>query len=274
MPLAVSHVGVLAAQADQSFWQNHGDEISAAITVIVAFALAFCVDRFVIARGANVAQRIGDGEVSRGAQTRLRVVRRLVFVAIVVIGIALALSQFTQIKRLATGILASSAVIGLVFGLAARQTLGNMIAGLMLAVTQPIRIGDRISFEDVTGRVDDLTLAYTYIDPGDGDLIVIPNEKIVSGTVLNHSTGDRTAPVTIQAWVPPDTDLKQAVAVLKAEAEADIVEVSEWTTEAIRLDVRVKPGAERTRVGGEEAALRSRAQRALQKAGLLASPDN
>src|SRR3954452_584697 len=249
MPAAASQGAFAPLGADQSFWQQHGDEVSAAITLLITVLIAFLVDRLVIGRGARVAGRMTDTVVSRAAQTRLRVVRRLVFVSILVIGAALALSQFTQIKRLATGILASSAVLGLVVGLAARQTLGNMVAGVMLAVSQPIRIGDRITFEDVTGRVDDLTLSYTYIDPGDGDLAVIPNEKIVSGTVLNHSTGNRGAPVTIQAWVPPGTDLKQAIAVLKEEAGADLVDVAEWTTEAIRLDVRVTLGSERTRVG-------------------------
>jgi small-conductance mechanosensitive channel len=134
-------------------------------------------------------------------------------------------------------------VIGLVLGFAARQPLGNMAAGLLLAVTQPIRIGDRITFEDVTGRVDDLTLSYTYIDPGDGDLVVVPNEKLVGGVVYNHSTGDRSAPVTASAWVPRDTDVGRAT------------------------------DADRTRVGDEEAALRERAQRALQSAGLLGSDE-
>jgi small-conductance mechanosensitive channel len=210
-----------------------------------------------------------ETSVSRAAQTRLRVVRRLVFVAILVIGVAVALSQFDQIKRLATAILASSAVLGLVIGLAARQPLGNMVAGVIVAITQPIRIGDRISFEEVTGRVDDLTLSYTYIDPGDGDLVVIPNEKIVSGTVFNHSTGDRAAPITATAWLPPSADVGRATAVLKAEAEADDVAVTDWTPEGIRLEIRVTPERDRTRVGDEEAALRERAQRALQSADLL-----
>ncbi len=210
MPLAVSQVAPAASlrlpdlslAADQSFWQSHGDEISAAITMLVAILVAFLVDRLVIGRGTRVAERISDSGVSRAAHTRLRVVRRLVFVAILVIGAALALSQFGQIKRLATGILASSAVLGLIIGFAARQTIGNMIAGVMLAVTQPIRIGDRVSFEEVTGRVDDLTLSYTYIDPGNGDLVVVPNERIVTGTLYNHSTGDRGAPITASAWMP------------------------------------------------------------------------
>jgi small-conductance mechanosensitive channel len=270
MRTAVSQVALTPLlAAEQSFWQRHGDEISAGITLLVTVAVALAVDRLVIGRGAGVAERMTDGAVSRAAQTRLRVVRRLVFVAILVIGIALALSQFAQIKRLATGILASSAVLGLVVGLAARQTLGNMVAGLMLAITQPIRIGDRVTFEDVTGRVDDLTLSYTYIDPGDGDLVVVPNESIVSGVVYNHSTGNRAAPITASAWVPPGTDVGRATEALKG-AGADAVRVADWTPEGILLEVKVSPEGDRTRVGDEEAALRERVQKALQRAGLLA----
>lgn len=260
----------LAQEAsDPSFWDDHGDEISAAITMLVAIVVAFLVDRLVIGRGVRAASR-RDAGLSRTTNTRLRVVRRLVFVFIIIIGLALALSQFAEIKRLATGILASSAVIGLVLGFAARQPLGNMAAGLLLAVTQPIRIGDRITFEDVTGRVDDLTLSYTYIDSGDGDLVVVPNERIVGGVVYNHSTGDRGAPVTASAWVPPDTDVGRAVEALKAGG-ADAVRVADWTPDGIELEVKVTPDRDRTRVGDEEAALRERAQRALQSAGLLSS---
>jgi small-conductance mechanosensitive channel len=259
----------LILAANQSFWHEHGDEVSAAITLVVTIIIAFLVDRLVIGRGTRVAERMTEGGVSRAAHTRLRVVRRLVFVAILVIGIALALSQFGQIKRLATGILASSAVLGLVIGFAARQSLGNMVAGVVLAVTQPMRIGDRVTFEETTGRVDDISLTYTYIDPGDGRLVVIPNESIVSGTVFNHSTGDRAAPVTVSAWVPAATDLDRAEEALK-EAGADSVRVAEWTPDGLRLEVKVATEHDRTRVGDEEAALRERAQAALQHAGLLA----
>jgi len=259
----------LILAANQSFWHEHGDEVSAAITLVVMIIIAFLVDRLVIGRGTRVAERMTEGGVSRSAHTRLRVVRRLVFVAILVIGIALALSQFGQIKRLATGILASSAVLGLVIGFAARQSLGNMVAGVVLAVTQPMRIGDRVTFEETTGRVDDISLTYTYIDPGDGRLVVIPNESIVSGTVFNHSTGNRAAPVTVSAWVPAATDLDRAEEALK-EAGADSVRVAEWTPDGLRLEVKVATEHDRTRVGDEEAALRERAQAALQHAGLLA----
>jgi small-conductance mechanosensitive channel len=262
---------MLPLGAERTFWQDHGDEVSAAITIAITFLIAFLVDRLVIGRGVSAAERFGEGGVSRAAHTRLRVVRRLVFVTILVIGIAVALSQFDQIKRLATAILASSAVLGLVVGLAARQSLGNMVAGITLAVSQPIRIGDRVTFEETTGRVADITLVYTYIDPGDGRLVVVPNESMVSGTVFNHSTGDRAAPITVNAWVPPDADLGRAEQALKG-AGADTVTAVEWTTDGIRLEVKVAADRDRTRVGDEEAALRGRAHQALQHAGVLAEP--
>jgi len=132
-------------------------------------------------------------QVSRSTRTRLRILRRLVLVAILLVLAAIALSQFTELKRLATGILASTAVIGLIIGFAAQHTIANMVAGVQLAVTQPIRIGDRIGFEEIEGRVTDITLSYTYVDPGDGSAVVIPNQMLVDGIVHNHSTGDTQA---------------------------------------------------------------------------------
>jgi small-conductance mechanosensitive channel len=241
--------------------------ISAAITMAIAIAVAILVDRFVLARARHVADRIGESGVSRAAETRLQLIRRLVFVTIIVIGAALALSQFAKLEKLATGILASSAVLGLVVGLAARQTLGNLVAGIMLAISQPIRIGDKITFEEQTGRVDDLTLSYTYIDPGDGRLMVVPNEKLASGTIFNHSTGDRSAPVAVSIWLPPDADLERARLAL-ATIGAERVTVEEATPEGVRLELHTEPEGPRTRVGGEEAALREAALDALRDAGV------
>jgi small-conductance mechanosensitive channel len=132
-------------------------------------------------------------QVSRSTRTRLRLLRRLILLVLVLVLAALALSQFTELKRLATGILASTAVLAAIIGFAAQHTLANMIAGVQLAVSQPIRIGDRIAFEEVSGRVTDITLSYTYVDPGDGSAVVIPNQMLVDGIVHNLSTGDTQA---------------------------------------------------------------------------------
>ncbi|HEY0516509.1 MAG TPA: mechanosensitive ion channel domain-containing protein, partial [Solirubrobacteraceae bacterium] len=159
-----------------SFWADHRNTITAIVTVIVTFALAQLVDRAIISRGARLANAM-PGPISPVASTRLRLVRRLIYVGIIVLGVALALSQFAAVKRVATGILASSAVLGLVVGFAARQTLANAVAGVLLAITQPIRIGDLVTFEDATGTVEDIRLTYTYVRTEDGTRVVIPNER-------------------------------------------------------------------------------------------------
>ncbi len=132
-------------------------------------------------------------QVSRSTKTRLRFLRRLLILIVFLVLVAIALSQFTELKRLATGILASTAVLAAIIGFAAQHTIANMIAGVQLAVSQPIKIGDRISFEEVEGRVTDITLSYTYISPGDGTTIVIPNQMLVEGIIHNLSTEDTQA---------------------------------------------------------------------------------
>lgn len=253
---------------DDSFWHEHGEAVTAAIIIAVTFTIAYLVDRFVIARGAHYAGQVTEVSVSRGTRTRLRLVRRLVFASIIVLGLTFALGQFTSLTKLAAGILASGAVLGIILGLAARQVLANPLAGILLAVTQPIRIGDRITIADETGRVDDVTLSYTYIDTGDGRLMIVPNEQVVTTIVFNRSTGNRNVPPEASLWLPSDADIARAREAL-APLEPSSIEVAEITPEGLRLVVHGRTGTDRTLVEGEEAALRERAHQALLAAGIL-----
>ena len=113
----------------------------------------------------------------------------MILAAILVVA-AIVLAQFTSLGRLAAGIFASTAVLGLIIGFDAQNTIANIIAGVLIAITQPIRIGDLVGFEEREGRVVDITLSYTFIDPGDGSRVVVPNQMLVEGIVHNHSGAD------------------------------------------------------------------------------------
>jgi small conductance mechanosensitive channel len=255
---------------EQSFWQQHGDEISAAITIVVAVAIALIVDRLLIGRAVKATTRVDTGELSREARTRLRLIRRLLFLAIILIGVALALSQFTSIKRFATGVLASTAVLGIIIGFAGRQVIANLVSGVLIAVTQPIRIGDLVTIKDeVHGRVTDIALTYTRVDAGDGSLVVVPNEKVATDVVVNHSAGNSSAPVTIDVWLRPDADVEAARRMLE-HGEITSARLLELTPEGARLQVKaaIDAGTDRE---GHEAELRERAQSSLREAGLLRS---
>jgi small conductance mechanosensitive channel len=259
---------MLAAAADQSFWQQHGDEISAAITLAVAILIAIIVDRLLIGRAVRATTRMDTGQLSRETRTRLRLIRRLLFLTIILIGVALALSQFTSIKRFATGVLASTAVLGIIIGFAGRQVIANLVSGVLLAITQPIRIGDLVSIGDeVHGRVTDIALTYTSVDGGDGSLIVVPNEKVATDVVVNHSAGNSAAPVTVDVWLPPDADVEAARRELE-KGEVTSARLVELTHEGARVQVKaaLDAGVDRE---AHEAELREHAQSVLRAAGLL-----
>jgi small-conductance mechanosensitive channel len=251
-----------------SFWSDHGDEVSAAITLAIAILLALVVDRVLIGQAERTAARFDTGQFSREARTRLRLIRRLVYVVIIAVGIALALSQFTSIKNFAAGVLASTAVLGIIIGFAGRQVIANLVAGVSMAITQPIRIGDMVKIgEEVEGRVVDIALTYTKIDSGDGRLTVVPNEKVTTEVVVNQSAGNRKAPVTIEAWLRPDADLGAARRALEG-TEVTSIQVAELGLEGTRLELKaaIEEGGDRA---SREAQLREHTQSALRAAGQL-----
>jgi small-conductance mechanosensitive channel len=235
--------------------------------VVLALGFAKLVDRALSRRAIKLAATVTGRELSATADTRLRLVRRLVSVTIVVIGIALALAQFAAVKRLATGVLASSAVIGLVVGFAARQTLANAVAGILLAITQPIRVGDLVTFQGETGTVEDVRLTYTFVRTGDGRRVIIPNEQLASSTVVNHTIVDPRVRVEVSLWIPVDQDPARAVAALEEEPDVDVA-VTEMEKDGIRITVGTWAPSAAQR-GDVAAGLRLKCIERLQQASIL-----
>jgi small-conductance mechanosensitive channel len=259
---------MLAAQfytPTASFLSDHGEEVRALATIVVAVVVAQLVDRALARRGRKLGDAVGMRELSPVAVTRLRLIRRLVFVTIIVIGIGLALLSFPRIQRVATGLLASSAVLGLVVGFAARQTLANAIAGILLAVSQPIRIGDLVTFEGETGEVEDVRLTYTYIRLDDGRRLVVPNERLAQSSVQNHTVVDPRVQVEVSAWLPLGADADRA---LELMTEEDVsAKVAEVDKDGIRLSATTWAATPAER-GKLAADLRRRILRRLREEGL------
>ncbi len=248
-----------------SFPGDYENEITAVVTVIVAFVLAEIVDKALIRRGRRLGEAVSGRELSPVADTRLRLVRRLIFATIVVIGLALALAQFPAVNRVATGVLASSALLGLVVGFAARQTLANAIAGVLLAVAQPIRIGDLVTFEEQTGEVEDVRLTYTHIRLDDGRRLIVPNERLAQSSITNHTVVDPQVQVEVSVWLEPGADATRALDVLSDITDVDVM-VAEVDKEGIRLALTTWALARER--GGVAARLRKESLQRLREASL------
>ena len=176
--------------------------------------------------GATILAKIVDWRMSRrelppAAVTRYRVLRRSLMTAIIVVGVLSALLVVPQVRAVAAGLLASSAIIGLVVGLAAQRPLANFVAGVVIAFTQPLRIGDLVTVDDVEGVVEEIGLTYTFIKTSDNARLVIPNEKLASDTILNSTIVSREKLAQVSVQVPLDKDLDAVVDLLREETAGD-----------------------------------------------------
>jgi small-conductance mechanosensitive channel len=155
------------------------------------------------------------------AATRYRVLRRSISTAILVVGFFSALLVIPEVRAIAGGLLASSAVLGLIIGIASQQTLGNFVAGILIAIAQPIRLGDRVTYASVDGVVEEIGVTYTFIRAIDGTRLVVPNGKLASDTLLNSSIRSRETRAEITIQLPLTSDLAAAVDALRAEVSAE-----------------------------------------------------
>src|ERR1035437_8525732 len=168
------------------------------IVILLAFIVSEIVDR-------SLARR----KLDPGALTRYRILRRCVRSGIVFVGI--------------------------VFGFAARTTIANVIAGLMIATTQPLRIGDVIETGGERGEVEEITLNYTFIRLSDGSRLVVPNEKLASDTIKNSSIRKHETLAEVCVQVSLELELAKVVAGLNetlADEEGLEIFVSELTDKA------------------------------------------
>jgi len=104
-----------------------------------------------------------DNLKARQATTQIIVLERLVTVAIVVIAVAIALMTIPEVRRFGTSLLASAGVAGLVIGFAAQQSIANVLAGIQIAITQPLRIDDAVVIDGEWGWVEEITLTYVVV---------------------------------------------------------------------------------------------------------------
>ena len=150
--------------------------VIAGCVVLAAVVAARLLDRFLTRRGL-------PPEVA----TRYRIFRRGAQVAIVTVGVLSALLVIPGVRAVAGGLLASSAMVAIIVGFAAQRTLGNFVAGILIAVSQPLRLGDDVEVGGVRGIVEEIGLTYTFIRCSDDTRLVIPNEKLASDTIRNST---------------------------------------------------------------------------------------
>jgi len=191
-----------------------------------------------IASAKVVDWRISKRSLDPSVATRYRVLRRMLMAAIVFVGILSALLVIPEVRTVAGGVLASSAVIGLVIGFASQRTIGNVVAGILIAVAQPLRLGDEVEVQGTQGVVEEIGLTYTWIRTRDNDRLVVPNEKLASETIRNSTI--RSAETFAEASVEvPSANLQKTVATLGGDGDEVYVTALEGDKAVVKVRRRV-----------------------------------
>jgi small-conductance mechanosensitive channel len=232
-------------------------------------AAVVIVAAVVLAKLADAAMR--RVQLRAGAETRYRVLRRAVTALIIVIAVLSALLVFPQVRSVAGALLASGAVIAIVVGFASQRTLGNFVAGILIAFTQPLRLGDRVTFDGTEGVVEEITLTYTFIRADDDTRLVVPNEKLASDTIRNATIVQRAQRAEITVQLPLSSDLEHVIGLLgdeiadQRDPEVFVSGLDGNATITVRALAADPSQAERL-----QHDLRLRAHRCLRTAGLYA----
>lgn len=186
---------------------------------------------------------VADNLQARRIQTQTRVLTRTLVVFVMLIGAASALMTLPGMRQIGTTLLASAGLAGLVVGMAARPVFGNLIAGLQIALSQPIRLDDVVIIEGEWGRIEEIKTTYVVVKIWDDRRLVVPLQWIIEHPFQNWTRRSSQLLGTVLLWVdyrvplqPLREELKRAC---KAAPEWDgrvaIVQVVETSERAIQL---------------------------------------
>lgn len=175
-----------------------------------------------------------DEQRRRAAATRVAILQRLVQTVIVIVGAALFLMQFQVVRTIGVSLLASAGIVGVVVGIAAQKTIGNFVAGLQIAITQPIRVGDTVIVENEYGQIEELTFTFVVVRIWDKRQLILPVSYFLERPFQNWTryTPELIGQVLVQADFGVPMDAMRAE--LRRLCESD----PNWNGQVCRLIVQ------------------------------------
>src|SRR5262249_35998238 len=206
--------------------------ITAAIWIGVVMTVRWVLSRAFDRYERKLAER--DPTEAARRRTTFAFLRRLALAIVALIGTWSVLSIYPTTSEVARALRAAAAVLAIFAGLALNTPLSNLGSGVLVAFTQPVRIGDRVTVGEHTGFVEAIELIYTTLVTDDERRIFIPNNQLTSTTVVNRTIRDPRRTVTASLPVRLGAPLENARAIVLDAARA--------VPDADRLDIRVTIG--------------------------------
>lgn len=183
------------------------------LVVILTFLFAKLIDRLLKAYFVLASKKMNIDETTYG------LVRRIIVAIVYFSGFLVIIFSIPSLRDLSIALFAGAGFAGIVIGMAAQNTLSNIIAGIALATFRPFRVGDLLTIHNEYGRVTDITLGYTKIRTWDNRRLNIPNHIISDEAIINWSIDDPTVNWTVEVGISYDSDIDLARSIMISEAK-------------------------------------------------------
>jgi len=170
---------------------------------------------------------------ARKMHTQLRIIERIIIFIIVFIALASVLLTFDSIRKVGISLFASAGVAGLVLGLAAQRVIGSMLAGIQLAITQPIRIDDVVIVENEWGWIEEITLTYVVVKIWDKRRLVVPSTYFIEKPFQNWTRTSSRILGTVYIY----TDYSMPIEALRNEFKRIVEQSGLWDGEVANVQV-------------------------------------
>ena len=227
------------------------EHINAALTIGAATWMAMAAIRGV---GAGIIALhpadVADNLAARRVQTQTRVLTRIASGAALIAGVAFLLMTFPRARQFGASLLASAGVAALVMGIAARSVVSNLLAGLQIALAQPMRIDDVVIVEGEWGRVEEIRATYVVLKLWDERRLIVPLGWFVEHPFQNWTRHSANILGTVLLWtdytVPVDAIRREAKRLCEGSANWDrrvcVVQVTDASERAMQLRILVSSG--------------------------------
>ena len=210
-------------------------EHALAIILILLFSWLFIRMTYVledyVASRFDVGAR--DNLRARKIHTQFKVLKRIVIVVVAILAFGTILMTFDRVRQLGKTILASAGVVGIVVGMAAQRTIGTFIAGLQIAITQPIRVDDVVIVENEWGRIEEITLTYVVVRIWDLRRLIVPITYFIEKPFQNWTRISADILGTVYLY----TDYTVPVDAVRAELQKILNESEQWDKKVCVLQV-------------------------------------
>jgi small-conductance mechanosensitive channel len=198
------------------------------ISLLLIATVSFLLFQVAEAAEALVLRRFridaSDNLQARSVYTQVKVLRKVASVVIALFTLASMLMVFEPVRQLGTSILASAGIAGIIIGFAAQRSIATLLAGLQIAVTQPIRLDDVVIVENEWGRIEDITLTYVTVRIWDERRLVVPIAYFIEQPFQNWT---RTS-ADILGTVFLHVDYRAPLAAIRAELDRVLAESAYW----------------------------------------------